>query len=144
MMNNRLSSKPAWLVAEETIKIMEVLNSGEGEARFVGGCVRDVLANRKSFDVDIAVNFSPEITIEKLKKHKIKFLTLGIKHGTITAIIEGVPFEITSLREDIETFGRHANVKFTDDWKTDAKRRDFTINAIFSNMEGQTKNMGIQ
>src|SRR5262249_28705349 len=74
--------------------------------------------------------------IERLKEHKIAYAPIGLKHGTVTAIVDGHPFEITTLRLDVMTFGRHAEVKFTNDWQTDASRRDFTINAMFATMDG--------
>ena len=126
----------AWMVAPETQKLMKVLLEDGGDARFVGGCVRDTLANRKELDIDIATTLIPQQVIERLKHHKIPFSTIGLKHGTIKAIVDGKPFEITTLRLDVLTFGRHADVKFTDDWKTDASRRDFTINAIFATLDG--------
>jgi len=133
-----MSGKVPWMVAEETVTLMEILNSGDSdEARFIGGCVRDALANRKSFDVDIAVNYRPARTIDLLKENNIKYVPTGLKHGTVTAVINGITYEITSLREDIETDGRHAKVKFTTEWEKDAARRDFTINAISANMEGE-------
>jgi poly(A) polymerase len=126
----------AWMLAPETQKIMEILRTDGGDARFVGGCVRNALANRKITDIDIATPLLPEQVIERLKHHKIAHAPVGLKHGTVTAIVEGHPFEITTLRLDIATYGRHADVKFTDDWKADAARRDFTINAIFMTVDG--------
>jgi len=133
----KLISIPEWMVQPETVQIMQVLNSGYGEARFVGGCVRDTLANVKTYDIDIAVNYEPDVTIALLRDNNIKFIPTGLEFGTVTAVINGRPFEITSLREDIETFGRKASVKFTTDWKKDAARRDFTINAIYANLDGE-------
>ncbi len=126
----------AWMVAPETRKIMQALTENGGDARFVGGCVRNALANRKVLDIDIATPLLPEQVIERLKHCKISHAPIGLKHGTVTAIVDGHPFEITTLRLDVVTFGRHADVKFTDDWKTDASRRDFTINAIFATADG--------
>ncbi len=126
-------SKQAWMVAPETVKVMEVL----GDARFVGGCVRDALANRKTVDIDIATPLTPEEVIEVLEKNKIKCIPTGLKYGTVTAVIEGKPFEITTLREDVVTDGRYAEVEFTDDWEKDAARRDFTINAMSATLEGE-------
>ncbi len=121
------------MVAPETIKVMEAL----GDARFVGGCVRDSLANRKTVDIDIATPLTPEEVIERLEKNKIKCIPTGLKHGTVTAVVDGKPFEITTLREDVVTDGRHAEVAFTDDWEKDAARRDFTINAMSANLQGE-------
>jgi len=129
-------SPQAWMIAPETQKVMAALLEDGGDARFVGGCVRDALVNRKVIDVDIATPLKPEEVIERLTRHKIAYAPTGLKHGTVTAIAGGHPFEITTLRLDVATFGRHAEVAFTDDWKADAARRDFTINAIFSTAEG--------
>ncbi|MBU6475028.1 MAG: CCA tRNA nucleotidyltransferase [Alphaproteobacteria bacterium] len=124
------------MTAPETRKVMAALNEDGGEARFVGGCVRDALANRPVLDIDIATPLAPEDVIARLKQHKIAYAPIGLKHGTVTAIVDGKPFEITTLRLDVLTFGRHAEVKFTDDWKTDASRRDFTINTIYATADG--------
>lgn len=134
--NAKLSGFPEWFVLPETLKVMSALNNNGCEARFVGGCVRDALVNRKSFDVDIAVNLEPAEVLVKLNERGIKSIPTGIDHGTITAVVNGIPFQITSLRKDVETFGRSAKVEFTDNWEEDAKRRDFTINAIYADMEG--------
>ena len=126
----------AWMVSPETQRVMQALLENGGDARFVGGCVRNALANRPVMDIDIATPLLPEEVIERLKGHKIAYAPIGLKHGTVTAIVDGHPFEITTLRLDVQTFGRHAEVKFTDDWKTDASRRDFTINAMFATIDG--------
>ena len=106
------------------------------EIRFVGGCVRKILNEEKIDDLDLATNVNPNLIIEILKKNKINYFSTGIKHGTITAIINDKKFEITSLRKDIKTDGRHAEVMFTDDWYADAARRDFSINSIYSDLSG--------
>jgi poly(A) polymerase len=126
--------KQAWMEAPETVKVMEALGL---EARFVGGCVRDALANRKVVDIDIATPLKPEEVIERLKAHKLRYAATGLKHGTVTALVDGKPFEVTTLRRDVTTYGRHADVAFTDDWHADAARRDFTFNAMSATMEGQ-------
>lgn len=129
-------SPQAWMVAPETRKVMEALLSDGGDARFVGGCVRNALVNRKVLDIDIATPLKPEEVITRLTQHKISYVPTGLKHGTVTAIVEGHPFEITTLRHDVTTDGRHAEVAFTDDWAADAARRDFTINALFCTTDG--------
>ena len=113
-------------------KIFEAINSysSESEIRYVGGCLRRILNNENVDDIDLATNLNPLEVSEILKKNNINFYESGIDHGTITAIIDNHKFEITSLREDIFTDGRHAKVKFSKDWKKDASRRDFTINSI--------------
>ena len=110
--------------------------SETSEIRLVGGCIRKILKNEEVDDIDLATNLEPSEVSEILKKNLIDYFETGIKYGTITAVIDDKKFEITSLREDILTDGRHANVKFSKDWKKDALRRDFTINSIYSNREG--------
>ena len=110
--------------------------SDESEIRYVGGCVRKILKNEKVNDIDLATNLNPEQIMQVCKKKNIKFYETGLEHGTITAIINDYKFEITSLRKDLKTDGRHADVIFTNDWKEDASRRDFSINSIYSDLEG--------
>ena len=110
--------------------------SSEAELRFVGGCIRKIISNEEVDDLDLSTNLKPENVIEILKKNKIRFYETGIEHGTITAIINKKSFEITSLRKDIKTDGRHAEVIYTKDWLEDASRRDFSINAIYSDIDG--------
>ena len=119
-------------------KIFEAINShsSESEIRYVGGCLRKIFNNEKVDDIDLATNLNPIEVSEILKKNKINFYESGIEHGTITAILDDHKFEITSLREDIFTDGRHAKVKFSKDWKKDAARRDFTINSIYADLDG--------
>ena len=119
-------------------KIFFAINSYSSlsEVRYVGGCVRKAIKGEKIDDIDLATNLEPKEVCEALKKNQINYYETGLKHGTITALIDDHKFEITSLREDISTDGRHAQVKFSKDWKKDASRRDFTINAIYSDIEG--------
>lgn len=105
---------------------------GAGEARFVGGAVRDTLMGIDVADVDIATRHPPEAVVAMLKEAGIKVVPTGLKHGTVTAVLESGPVEVTTLRRDVETDGRHAVVAFTDDWREDAARRDFTINALYA------------
>ncbi|HEY4276413.1 MAG TPA: CCA tRNA nucleotidyltransferase [Rhizomicrobium sp.] len=126
-------AKHAWMTATETRKLMAAL----GEARFVGGAVRNALANWAVQDVDIAVPVGPEETMRRLDAAAIKAVPTGLAHGTITAIVNGRPFEVTSLRSDVETDGRHAVVAFTDDWEEDSARRDFTMNALYAAADGE-------
>jgi len=106
-------------------------------AMFVGGCVRKFLTNENIDDIDIASIFSPEEIKEKFKNSEFKIIDTGIEHGCITVIINSSKFEITTLRRDIKTDGRHAEVLFTDDWLQDSKRRDFTFNAIYMDIRGK-------
>ena len=110
--------------------------SENSEIRYVGGCIRKILKNENFDDIDFAVNLKPSECIEALKNRKIKYYETGVEHGTVTAIIQNNKFEITSLRKDILTDGRHAKVEFSNNWFEDASRRDFTINSIYSDIEG--------
>ena len=105
--------------------------------KLVGGCVRKLITEEKIDDMDIAINIEPEKIKKVLVEQKIKFVETGIKYGTITALINDFKFEITSLRKDLSTDGRHAKVEFTSNWEQDAQRRDFTINAIYSDISGE-------
>ena len=106
------------------------------ELRYVGGCVRKILNQEDVDDIDLAVNLNPNEVKECLQSNNIKFFETGIKHGTITANIGQKNFEITSLREDVDTDGRHAKVKYTKDWLQDSSRRDFTFNSIYADKDG--------
>ena len=105
--------------------------------KLVGGCVRKLITEEKIDDIDIAINIEPEKIKKVLVEQKIKFVETGITHGTITVLINDFKFEITSLRKDLSTDGRHAKVEFTSNWEQDAQRRDFTINAIYSDISGE-------
>lgn len=117
-------------------KVLQSLMRTGQEARFVGGCVRDAVLEIEAEDVDIATPLPPDEVMRRLKADGIRVAPTGLKHGTVTAICDGAPFEITTLRRDIENYGRHAKVEFTDDWLEDAKRRDFTFNAMSLSPEG--------
>ena len=119
-------------------KIFSSINkySSDSEIRYVGGCIRKIIQKEIVDDIDLATNLNPKQVCEALKNDNIKYHETGIKHGTITAVINNFNFEITSLREDLQTDGRHAEVVFSKDWKKDASRRDFTINSIYSDIEG--------
>ena len=110
--------------------------SVNSEIRYVGGCVRKIINKEDFDDIDLAVNLNPKDVCEALDKKNIKYYESGIKHGTITALINDIKFEITSLRKDIDTDGRHAKVEFSENWKEDASRRDFTINSIYADIDG--------
>lgn len=105
---------------------------GVGNARFVGGAVRDTLLGLDVADVDIATSLPPEDVVEAVRRAGLKAVPTGIAHGTITAVLPSGPVEVTTLRRDVATDGRHATVAFTDDWRGDASRRDFTINALYA------------
>jgi poly(A) polymerase len=122
-----------WMTAPETVAVMAAL----GEARFVGGAVRNALLGTHVVDIDIAVPMPPTEALIRLTAKDIKVVETGMDHGTVTAIAGNHAFEITSLRRDVETDGRHAKVVFTDDWAEDAARRDFTINALYASADGE-------
>ena len=119
-------------------KVFEAINSysEKSEARYVGGCIRKIINSENVDDIDLATNLIPSEICEALKDKQINFYKTGVEHGTITAIINEQKYEITSLRKDVKTDGRHAQVEFTLDWREDASRRDFSINSIYSNMDG--------
>ena len=119
-----------WRQRRGTARILEALSADEGLTRYVGGSVRDDLLGLPISDIDLATRLQPEEVVRRLEAAKIKAVPTGIEHGTITAVSDGHPFEITTLRRDVSTDGRRATVAFTDDWKEDAARRDFTINAL--------------
>lgn len=122
-----------WMIAPETRTVMAAL----GEARFVGGAVRNALLGTPVADIDIAVPLRPEQAQARLMAAGIKVVPTGIDHGTVTAILGSHAFEITSLRRDVETDGRHAVIAYTSDWSEDAFRRDFTINALYADADGE-------
>ena len=141
-----MSSKPStelpaissaeWLNWPETQKVFEAIGGGTDALRAVGGAVRDALLGREVKDVDLATPMLPEDVQQRAEAAGLKVVPTGIEHGTVTVIVDGRPFEITTLRKDVETFGRHAKVTFTDDWHEDASRRDFTINALYADANG--------
>lgn len=125
-----------WMTAPATRKVVAALSAQGSEVRFVGGCVRDALCGRPVSDIDLATPDPPETVIALLSRAGLKSVPTGLSHGTITAVSDHRPFEITTLRHDVESHGRHATVAFTDDWKTDAARRDFTFNAMSCRPDG--------
>jgi poly(A) polymerase len=125
-----------WMQAEALCAVFDALTRDGQEVRFVGGCVRDSLAGRPVKEIDLATPDPPEVVMEKLAKAGLKAVPTGIAHGTVTAVSGGEAFEVTTLRRDLETDGRHAKVGFTDDWLVDASRRDLTINAMSLRPDG--------
>ncbi|MDE2357019.1 MAG: CCA tRNA nucleotidyltransferase [Alphaproteobacteria bacterium] len=134
----RLPPQP-WRVRSDTVAVLDALEAAGGPdcARFVGGCVRNALIGVDVHDIDIATTLHPEAVIRALESAGLRAISTGIAHGTITALPERRPFEITTLRRDVETDGRHAVVAFTDDWRQDAARRDFRLNALYADREGR-------
>jgi poly(A) polymerase len=112
--------------------LLDALGAKEGDTRFVGGCVRDTLLRLAVNDVDLATRLPPRDVLERLGKARIKAVPTGLAHGTVTAVVAGQPVEVTTLRRDVATDGRRATVAYTDDWREDAARRDFTINALLA------------
>jgi poly(A) polymerase len=110
--------------------LLRALGAAEGKTRYVGGCVRDTLLGLPVSDVDLATRLAPDEVMRRLKAARIKAVPTGLAHGTVTAIVEGVPVEVTTLRRDVATDGRRATIAYTEDWREDAARRDFTINAL--------------
>lgn len=131
-----ISDRANWLRSKPLQALFAALNRDGGEVRVVGGAVRNTLLGTKVSDVDLATTHLPEQTVRLAKEAGFKPVPTGIEHGTITVVVQGQPFEVTTLRKDIETNGRHAKVAFGTDWKTDAERRDFTINALYATADG--------
>jgi tRNA nucleotidyltransferase/poly(A) polymerase len=126
----------AWLTSGALARLLAVLDRDGEEARAVGGAVRNALINLPVSEVDIATTAVPEEVVRRVQAAGFKAVPTGIEHGTITVVIDGAPFEVTTLRRDMETYGRHAKVAFGRDWKADAQRRDFTINALSASRDG--------
>lgn len=128
-----------WLTARATRSVIAALEAagGPGCARFVGGCVRNALMGKLIDDIDIATSLKPQETEAAIRAAGLKAVPTGIAHGTVTAVAERQPFEITTLRHDVSTDGRNATVAFTDDWAEDAARRDFRLNALYADGEGR-------
>jgi poly(A) polymerase len=126
------------MTAAPTRAVIDALEAvgGPGSARFVGGCVRDALLKRPIGDIDIATPLTPDLVTQALTDAGLKAVPTGIEHGTVTAVADHKPFEITTLRRDVETDGRRAVVAFTDDWAEDAARRDFRLNALYLEPDG--------
>lgn len=129
-------SPPGWMTALPTQVTLKALSAGGARVRFVGGCVRDAILGLQPNDVDLATPEAPETVIRRLEKAKLKAVPTGIAHGTVTAVVPPATFQVTTLRQDIETDGRHATVSFGTDWGEDAARRDFTINALYADADG--------
>jgi poly(A) polymerase len=126
----------AWLKQGEVARLLALLNRDGEEARVVGGAVRNALLHLTVGEIDVATTAVPEEVARRAERTGWKAVPTGIEHGTITVVIDGKPFEVTTLRQDVETYGRKAKVVFGRDWKTDAERRDFTINALSAAADG--------
>jgi poly(A) polymerase len=125
-----------WLSSSPAARVLALLNGGGEEARVIGGAVRNWLMKLPIGDIDIATTALPDDVVRRAKAAHIKSVPTGIAHGTVTLVVDGQPFEVTTLREDVETFGRKAKVAFGRDWNADAQRRDFTINGLSVSADG--------
>lgn len=126
-----------WMTAAPTRAVLSALGAGGATVRFVGGCVRDAILGLKPDDIDLATPETPDVVIRRLEKAKLKAVPTGIAHGTVTAVAPPGTFQVTTLRHDVATDGRHAEVAFGTDWAEDALRRDFTINALYADADGR-------
>ena len=126
----------SWLREPPLASLLAALNRDGEEARVVGGAVRNTLYDLPHGDIDIATTALPQEVVRRAEAAGFKPVPTGVEHGTVTVVVDGTPFEVTTLREDIETFGRHARVSFGRDWQRDAERRDFTMNALYAARDG--------
>jgi poly(A) polymerase len=126
-----------WMTTGPAHRVYQALERAGGSPRFVGGCVRDGLLGRRIRDIDIATPLEPAAVMKAAEAAGLKHAPTGIAHGTVTVIADHVGIEVTTLRRDVETFGRHATVAFTDDWRADAARRDLTMNALSADAHGK-------
>ena len=126
----------AWLSAGALSRLLDVLDRDGEEARVVGGAVRNALIDMPVHEIDVATTALPEEVVRRVQAAGFKAVPTGIEHGTMTVVIDKHPFEVTTLRKDVETYGRHAKVAFGRDWQADAERRDFTINALSVTRDG--------
>ena len=131
----KLTPQP-WLTAPATARVFDAILAGGGEARFVGGCVRNALIGEPVADIDIATTVLPEDVQARLEAMGLTAIPTGIAHGTVTAVVDGTHYEITTLRRDVTTDGRRATVAFTESWEEDAQRRDFRLNALYADATG--------
>src|SRR5258707_15395165 len=136
MSEARVLHDAPWLKSGPAARVLQLLNSNGEEARVVGGAVRNALLKIPTGDIDIATTAVPDEVIRRAKAAGIKSVPTGIEHGTVTLVVDAQAFEVTTLREDTETFGRKATVAFGRDWVRDAERRDFTINGLSVDAEG--------
>ena len=130
-------ARQAWFSKPALQRILALLNADGGEARIVGGAVRNALMGMPVADIDMATTLPPQDVVERAQSAGIKAVPTGIEHGTVTLVLDGEGFEVTTLRRDVETDGRHAQVAFGTDWNEDAQRRDLTINALYADASGE-------
>ena len=136
-MTDALGQLP-WMTAPATAAVFDALEAAGGPdcARFVGGCVRNAVLGQAIADIDLATTLTPDAVTQALKAAGVRAIPTGVEHGTVTAVVRRHPFEVTTLRRDVETDGRRAVVAFTTDWREDAMRRDFTLNALYARRDG--------
>src|SRR6266508_838130 len=125
-----------WLKRPETGRVFAALSGAGIETRAVGGAVGDALLGLPVTELDLATTARPEQVMTLARTAGFRQVPTGFEHGTVTVIADGIPFEVTTLRCDVKTFGRHATVAFTEDWREDARRRDFTLNALYADSGG--------
>ena len=123
-----------WAATAAGTALLSALEAGSGETRLVGGAVRDGLLGLGGADIDLATRFAPDEVMKRVKAAGLKAVPTGIAHGTVTVVGHDLVAEVTTLRRDVQSFGRHAQVAFTDDWREDAARRDFTVNALYAHL----------
>lgn len=133
---DRKLSNAAWLTSEPLMSLLGVLDCDGEEARVVGGAVRNALLGMTADEIDVATTAVPEEVMRRVQAAGFKPVPTGIEHGTVTVVVDKIPFEVTTLRQDVETYGRHAKVAFGRDWRADAERRDFTVNAFSARGDG--------
>ncbi|MCX7320521.1 MAG: CCA tRNA nucleotidyltransferase, partial [Hyphomicrobiales bacterium] len=136
MTSQRRLVDASWLTAGPAARVLALLNGDGEEARVVGGAVRNALLGEAIHEFDVATTALPDEVMRRATAAGFKPVPTGLEHGTITVVIESRPFEVTTLRVDVETFGRHASVRFGRDWQADAERRDFTMNALSAGQDG--------
>src|ERR1700678_554592 len=136
MSEARVLDNAPWLTSGPTARVLALLNGGGEESRVVGGAVRNALLKIPTGDIDTATTALPAEVVRRAKAAGIKSVPTGIEHGTVTLVVDAQPFEVTTLRQDSETFGRKAKVAFGRDWVRDAERRDFTINGLSVDADG--------
>ncbi|CAN7215464.1 CCA tRNA nucleotidyltransferase [Phenylobacterium sp. LjRoot219] len=137
-MTDTLGQLP-WMTAPATTAVFDALEAAGGPdcARFVGGCVRNAVIGQPIADIDVATSLTPQAVIKALKAGGVRAVSTGVEHGTVTAVFQHHPLEVTTLRRDVETDGRRAVVAFTTDWREDAERRDFTLNSLYASRDGK-------
>ena len=130
--------QPPWMTAPATTAVLDALEAAGGPdcARFVGGCVRNAIIGQPIADIDVATTLTPDAVTKALRAARVRAIPTGVEHGTVTAVYDHQPIEVTTLRRDVETDGRRAVVAFTTDWNEDAERRDFTLNSLYARRDG--------